>query len=189
MTSLAAMSSGTGSHKCSIIVPSFKILLFKWFVFHLNNTCIYFKPYSRTFYFILFLTIIFTYYKQEHKCIYDIFDCNWKDPQTVPECLSSQLRTFKFKSYNGFDGEVQFAKYIMQNSKVLQNVTIQTKAIDLKHQMLETFSLHPRGSTACNLHFETTRPTLYDFESSLWFFQLCLWSKVQLGPLIIFWSF
>jgi len=61
---------------------------------------------------------------------------------------------FKFKSYNGFDCEFQFAKYIMQKSRVLQDMTIHTTLdIDLKHPMLETLSLCPMGSETCNLHF------------------------------------
>ncbi|AES93919.1 cyclin-like F-box protein [Medicago truncatula] len=82
-------------------------------------------------------------------------DVHWKDPQIIPQCLSSRLKTFKFKSFNDFDCEVQFAKYIMQNSKVLQNMTIHTTLdIDLKHPMLETLSLCPMGSATCNLHFD-----------------------------------
>ncbi|RHN53489.1 putative FBD domain-containing protein [Medicago truncatula] len=152
VSTLTAMSCGTGLHKCSTIVPSFKILPSARFEFHFNNTLIYFKPYSGIF----FLTKTIAYYKQEHTYTHAIGKCHWKDQQTVvPECLSSQIRTFKFKSYNGFGCEVQFAKYIMQNSKVLQNMTMHTKAVD-KHQMLETFSLCPRGSANCILHFDTT---------------------------------
>lgn len=116
-------------------------------------------------------------------------DVHWKDPQIIPQCLSSRLKTFKFKSFNGFDCEVQFAKYIMQNSKVLQNMTIHTTLdIDLKHPMLETLSLCPMGSATCNLHFDLEsaqhlrRPTaLWGF---LWFFLLWLWSQMQLWSLI-----
>lgn len=159
VSTLTAMSCGTGLHKCSTIVPSFKILPSARFEFHFNNTLIYFKPYSGIF----FLTKTIAYYKQEHAYTHAIGKCHWKDQQTVvPECLSSQLRTFKFKSYNDFGCEVQFAKYIMQNSKVLQNMTM---TVD-KHQMLETFSLRTVFFTLTqHLRRSKTWRLLYDFLS------------------------
>jgi hypothetical protein len=74
--------------------------------------------------------------------------------QIIPECLSSQLVRFTLKYYKGLECKVQVAKYIMQNSKVLQKMTIHTTLVDLKHSMLETFSLYPMGSVTCNLHFD-----------------------------------
>lgn len=107
---------------------------------------------------ILFLTKIklCVYCTQKYACVKKHGNyVHWKDPQIIPQCLSSRLKTFKFKSFNDFDCEVQFAKYIMQNSKVLQNMTIHTTLdIDLKHPMLETLSLCPMGSATCNLHFD-----------------------------------
>lgn len=87
-------------------------------------------------------------------CLNKVGDIHWKDQHIVPECISTQLRTFTLKYYKGFNCEVQFTKYIMQNSKVLQNMTIHT-ALDIdKYPMLETFSMCPRGSETCNLHFD-----------------------------------
>lgn len=95
-----------------------------------------------------------TIYKN-FKCVDEIGKEHWKDPQIDLECLSTQLRTFTLKNYIGLSCEAQFAKYIMQKSKVLQNMTIQsTLNIDLEHPMLETFSLCPRGSATCKLHFD-----------------------------------
>ncbi|GAU26080.1 hypothetical protein TSUD_225430 [Trifolium subterraneum] len=76
------------------------------------------------------------------------------DEYLIPECLSSQLVRFTLKYYKGLECEVQLAKYIIQNSKVLQNMTIHTTLFDLKHPMLETFSLYPKGSVTCNLCFD-----------------------------------
>jgi len=128
---------------------------------------------------------------QDHVCVND---GHWSDPQIVPECLSSQLRTFTFKYYKGSKSEVEFAKYIMQTSKVLQNMTIHTTLdIDLKQPMLETFSLCPRGSATCNLQFDIKPAQSLRSPKALWglfmnrnlVMIVWLWLQMHLGLLII----
>ena len=89
-------------------------------------------------------------------CIYreELYDRSWKDPPIVPKCLSSQLRTCSLTGYKGKELELQFAKYILQNSKVLQTMTVKcSRLIDLnaKQQMLMYLSSLPRGSSTCKL--------------------------------------
>jgi hypothetical protein len=88
---------------------------------------------------------------------YDMFDKYSKDQQSVPLCLSSQLKTFYLGDYKGTKSELQFATYIMQNSKVLQTMTIKTshlEDIDAKNQMLLKLSSCTKGSTTCKLLFD-----------------------------------
>ncbi|WJX36788.1 hypothetical protein P8452_24628 [Trifolium repens] len=70
----------------------------------------------------------------------------WKCPATVPECISTQLKTFCIKGYNGEIYVFEFAKYIMQHSKVLEKMI-------LKDEMLHKLSSCTRGSTRCKLLF------------------------------------
>ncbi|XP_058722111.1 putative FBD-associated F-box protein At3g50710 isoform X2 [Vicia villosa] len=75
----------------------------------------------------------------------------WIDPPTVPQCLSSQLKTFFLGGYKGNENEFQFVRYIMQNSKVLQTMTIKSTLdadIDRKHQMIRELSSTTMTSTA-----------------------------------------
>jgi hypothetical protein len=54
----------------------------------------------------------------------DIFDKYLKDEPIVPPCLSSQLKTFCLRGFKGTENELKFLKYIINNSEVLQTVTI-----------------------------------------------------------------
>jgi hypothetical protein len=87
----------------------------------------------------------------------------WKDPpiNSVPECLSSQLKTWCIKGYRGKECEFEFAKYIMQHSRVLETTILvkkeETMSIDAcleKYQMLVNLSSCIRGSTTCKLLFD-----------------------------------
>ncbi|XP_058782785.1 putative FBD-associated F-box protein At3g50710 [Vicia villosa] len=81
----------------------------------------------------------------------------WIDPPTVPQCLSSQLKTFFLGGYGGNENEFQFVRYIMQNSKVLQTMTIESNPlveINIKHQMLMKLSSTTMTSTTCKLLFD-----------------------------------
>jgi len=83
-----------------------------------------------------------------------IYEDDWQDPEIVPKCLSSQLRTCLFTGCRGKKCEVQFIEYVMQNSKVLRSMTIRSAcSIDLnaKHEMLRKLSVCPRG---CKLIFD-----------------------------------
>jgi hypothetical protein len=83
-----------------------------------------------------------------------IHETNWEDPQIVPHCLSSQLKTCLFRDFRGRKNEIQFAKYVMQNSRALCTMTIHSVcSIDLnaKYQMLQKLAMY---RTACKLIFD-----------------------------------
>ncbi|CAK8567879.1 unnamed protein product [Lathyrus sativus] len=80
----------------------------------------------------------------------------WNDPEIVPECLLSHLTTCSLRNYRLINSEVRFAKYIMQNSRLLNTITIQTaKFLDrnTKLQVLLELSSCPRISSTSKLLF------------------------------------
>jgi hypothetical protein len=82
---------------------------------------------------------------------------NWRDPAIVPECLSTQLRTCLLKGYRNTECEIQFAKYILQNSKVLNTMSIKSASdleLNVKYQMITKLTLSRRASTTCELLFD-----------------------------------
>jgi hypothetical protein len=88
--------------------------------------------------------------------VHDYGDRKWKDLDVVPECLLSHLTTCSLRNYSRINCELQFAKYIMQNSRVLSTMTIQSaKSVetDTKLQILKELSLCPRISATCKLLF------------------------------------
>ncbi|XP_020225220.1 F-box/FBD/LRR-repeat protein At5g56420 [Cajanus cajan] len=80
---------------------------------------------------------------------------SWVYPQSVPNCLSSQLKRCSLKNYDGRQHEVGFAKYIMQNARVLYDLTIQSRSSDLeiKFRMIKDLSTCPRISATCEINF------------------------------------
>ncbi|XP_058788020.1 F-box/FBD/LRR-repeat protein At3g26920-like [Vicia villosa] len=75
---------------------------------------------------------------------------NWKDPLTVPECLTSHLK----RCYRGTKCDLLLAEYIMRHSKVLTTMKIHcADSIDLntKYQILQKLSVCPRS---CELIFD-----------------------------------
>ncbi|CAL5204683.1 unnamed protein product [Lathyrus oleraceus] len=80
----------------------------------------------------------------------------WEDPEVVPECLLSHFTTCELRNYTHINCELPFAKYIMQNSRVLSTMAIQTANYvdkNTKLQMLIELSSCPRISAACKLLF------------------------------------
>jgi len=78
------------------------------------------------------------------------------DPAITPECLSTQLRTCFLKGFKCTECELQFAKYIMQNSKVLNTMSIESaSSVDknAKYQMLMKSASWTRASSTCKLLF------------------------------------
>lgn len=91
---------------------------------------------------------------QEMENTVGISETNWEDPQIVPHCLSSQLRTCLFRDFRGSKNDIQFAEYVMQNSKALCTMTIHSVCsvdINAKYQMLQKLVVYPR---ACKLIFD-----------------------------------
>ncbi|XP_057440836.1 F-box/FBD/LRR-repeat protein At5g56420-like [Lotus japonicus] len=78
----------------------------------------------------------------------------WISPKFVPECLSSQLRKCSITNYDSTRFQLHFAKYIMQNSRVLQTMTIYTEpssSLQKKFEMIKELSIYPR---TCELLFK-----------------------------------
>ncbi|KAL3007542.1 hypothetical protein AAZX31_08G341100 [Glycine max] len=84
-------------------------------------------------------------------------DENWVYPRFVPKGLSSKLKRCCVRNYEGQEGELQFARYIMQNARVLGALTICSTTSsnpEAKLQMIKKLSTCPRISVTCELSFE-----------------------------------
>ncbi|XP_058728501.1 putative F-box/FBD/LRR-repeat protein At5g22610 isoform X1 [Vicia villosa] len=109
----------------------------------------------------MFLGILSYFPKLQHFIIQDGVDAmnlkfkNWMDPpiSTVPECISSQLKTCLIRGYRDTTCEFEFVKYIMKHSQVLETLTINSITLT-KDQMLVKLSSCTRGSTTCKLLFD-----------------------------------
>ncbi|XP_061352947.1 FBD-associated F-box protein At4g10400-like [Gastrolobium bilobum] len=79
-------------------------------------------------------------------------------PQSVPESISSHLKTCCFNNYHGLTAEFRFARYIMQYARILRTMKIcvdsTTANLQAKHEMLKNLSLCSRLSTTCKLSFK-----------------------------------
>jgi hypothetical protein len=69
------------------------------------------------------------------------------NPPIVPECLSTQLKTCLLKGYVYGECWIQFAKYIMQNSKVLNTMSVK----NVSNEDLKKLALSARASATCEL--------------------------------------
>jgi hypothetical protein len=82
----------------------------------------------------------------------------WTNPSTIPECLLSQLKTCHIRDYKGKNYDLEFAKYIIENSKVLDTMTINsTCSLDTEakpQQLLMKFSSCTIGSPTCKFLFD-----------------------------------
>ncbi|TKY66174.1 FBD-associated F-box protein [Spatholobus suberectus] len=82
---------------------------------------------------------------------------DWPCPQCVPNCISLHLKTCCLIKYTGTQGEFEFAKYIMQNARLLKDMIIcsYTGADENKKlEMIKELSFCSRLSSTCNLSFE-----------------------------------
>ncbi|XP_058770633.1 FBD-associated F-box protein At5g56370-like [Vicia villosa] len=83
-----------------------------------------------------------------------ISEDNWQNPDAVPKCFQSQLKTLLFRNYRGRKCELQFAEYVMRNSKLLRTLTIRSSCSmdsEAKSEVLKKLSLCPRS---CDLIFD-----------------------------------
>lgn len=79
---------------------------------------------------------------------------NWILPESVPNCVSSRLKTISSKGLKGAGcfgdlDEMEVTKYLLKNSRVLEKMTIYTPGL---------YRLYPPGH---GLHTGTTQE-LYD---------------------------
>ncbi|KAK2353062.1 hypothetical protein QL285_090733 [Trifolium repens] len=86
----------------------------------------------------------------------ELSDKCWKDPPKVPKCVSSELRTCYIEGYNGKEFELQFVKYIIQNSKVPHTMTVKCASSvdinDMRQMFMNSFS-SAMDSSKCKLIF------------------------------------
>ncbi|KEH15851.1 F-box/RNI/FBD-like domain protein, partial [Medicago truncatula] len=63
---------------------------------------------------------------EEVDIVHNFGDKGWEDPKVVPRCLLSHLTTCSLRNYSRINCELPFARYIMQNSRILRTMTIQS---------------------------------------------------------------
>nr|AFK36840.1 unknown [Lotus japonicus] len=73
----------------------------------------------------------------------------------VPECLTSHFTKCYLKHYGDTKSDLQFAKYIMENSTSLLSLTIHSASSNPLKQLeeLQDLALCPRRSASCQLSF------------------------------------
>ncbi|GAU38274.1 hypothetical protein TSUD_119550 [Trifolium subterraneum] len=83
---------------------------------------------------------------------------DWDCPISDLECVSSHLKSCTILNFEGSENDLRFAKYILQNARHLEVMTIDvsTSSSDgtRKHQIIEELSTCPRMSSGCKLSFE-----------------------------------
>jgi hypothetical protein len=98
---------------------------------------------------------------QDNNTLDETNDECWKDPLPVPVCLRMQLKICHIRNYKGKKYDLEFAKYIIENSKLLDIMTIKSaRSLDTKkkHQLSKKLSSYTRGSTTCKLFFNGSLP-------------------------------
>jgi hypothetical protein len=115
-----------------------------------------FPFHSTSMYFFYIFQNISTVYHCQVDTVNNFDDGGWKELHTVPACLLSHLTTCSLRNYCRKNCEIQFAKYILKNSRVLNTMTIQiAESVDTntKLQTIKQLSLCQRNSTTCQLLF------------------------------------
>ncbi|KAI4332983.1 hypothetical protein L6164_017841 [Bauhinia variegata] len=82
----------------------------------------------------------------------------WTEPSSVPVCVSSHLIKFEFRGFQGLEAaaELEFVRYVLENSNVLNKVTIQPSDLmnlGQRDGLRGNLSMLPRGSKT-RLEFE-----------------------------------
>jgi hypothetical protein len=114
----------------------------------------FFPIFFKFFYFYIYIFKNSFLYHCQVDTVHNYCDGKWEDPTIIPECLLSHLTTCTLRNYVHKNNELQFAKYIMQNSRVLSTMTIQCAKFletNTKLQMSRELSLYPRISGTCQL--------------------------------------
>ncbi|XP_062012116.1 putative FBD-associated F-box protein At5g53635 [Rosa rugosa] len=75
-------------------------------------------------------------------------------PEFVPFCLLSCLKTISIRGFEGHQVEMEAAKYLLQNGRVLKKMTIDTYSLHNKMEVLyKEFLMFQRGSLNCQVEF------------------------------------
>ncbi|XP_057437478.1 F-box/LRR-repeat protein At3g59200-like [Lotus japonicus] len=81
----------------------------------------------------------------------------WPNTHVVPKCFSSQLRTCILRNFKGKESGMRFAKFVMQNSALLDTMTIFSyRHLSLEEilEMRKELDSCPRSSASCELLFK-----------------------------------
>jgi hypothetical protein len=70
---------------------------------------------------------------------------SWVEPESVPQCLLSNLKTCTIRYYEGLPSQLMLAKYILKNANVLQTMKISGESG--KSELSEC----PKASATCQL--------------------------------------
>jgi hypothetical protein len=74
---------------------------------------------------------------------------NWVEPEVVPQCFSSHLRTCTIHNFEGIQSELMLIKYILKNARNLQIMSIESIS---DHPEIETeVSTCPKASATCQV--------------------------------------
>jgi len=77
------------------------------------------------------------------------------DPQSVPACILSHLKTCSIGCFRGSMDEFLFARYIMQNAKYLRTMKIKILSYNgEKPDMIRDLSSCKKSSDTCKLSFD-----------------------------------
>ncbi|XP_061362332.1 F-box/FBD/LRR-repeat protein At5g56420-like [Gastrolobium bilobum] len=97
---------------------------------------------------------------QDYNFVSNYEERGWRcPPSVVPKCIPLPLKTCHLNNYKGSKGEVQFARYVMQNASILRTMKICVNAEKIgeelnKIEMLKVLSSCTRCSPTCELSFE-----------------------------------
>lgn len=71
----------------------------------------------------------------------EVGNSRWIEPQITPTCISTNLKIFEFKGVQNIKVELDFIRYIIKSSKMLEKVKIFTpksKGTSEKKSIVET---------------------------------------------------
>ncbi|KAM5585564.1 hypothetical protein ABKV19_004781 [Rosa sericea] len=75
-------------------------------------------------------------------------------PEFVPFCLLSRLKTISIRGFEGHQVEMEAAKYLLKNGRLLKKMTIDTYYLHNKMEVLyKEFLMLQRGSLNCQVEF------------------------------------
>jgi hypothetical protein len=74
---------------------------------------------------------------------------NWVEPEFVPQCLLSSLRTFSIHDFSDLQSDLMLEQYILKNATILQTMKIWCKTE--QPEMEGKLSICPVASATCEL--------------------------------------
>ncbi|XP_009359386.2 putative F-box/LRR-repeat protein At3g58880 [Pyrus x bretschneideri] len=78
----------------------------------------------------------------------------WNTPETVPICVSSHLKTITIRGFGGGYDEMEVAKYLLENGKVLNKMVIYSFVFSCGSEKLDKeIVMFQTGSRTCQVEF------------------------------------